>query len=152
MRARAPAQLTKRLSPEQTTDVDRWWQELAPAERWALRPNAGRPPARVVVRFVVAGEAELEEGDASTSDFYEYLVNHEVILDDGRCYHICSAHPEARAALAAGRIPAEFRCPFARPTCPMRSLLDEAPGCDVRFSIARPEADSPPDLPPGCPQ
>jgi hypothetical protein len=141
MRARAPALLTKRLSPEQAIDVDRWWQELAPADRRTLRPNAGRPPARVIVRFVVAGAAERDEADTDASDFYEYLVNHEVILDNGRTYHICSAHPEARAALGAGRIPAEFRCPFARATCPMRSLLDQAPGCDARFSLR-----------PGCPR
>jgi hypothetical protein len=139
----------KRLSPEQATEFDRWWQELAPAERRELRPNAGRPPARVIVRFEAAGVAELDEGDTGTSDFYEYLVNHEVILDGGRTYHICSAHPQARAALAAGRIPAEFRCPFARATCPMRSLLDAAPGCDVRFSITR-EPASPADLDRTC--
>jgi hypothetical protein len=102
----------------------------------------------VVVRFVAAGAAELDELDeldptgAGTTDFYEYLVNHEVILDDGRTDHICSAHPEARAALTAGRIPADFRCPRAQASCPMRALLNAAPGCDVRFAIVR-EAESP---------
>jgi hypothetical protein len=146
MGAKAPALLTRSLSPEQARGVDRWWEELEPSERRALRPNAGRAPARVVVRHVAG--AELDEGDADAGDFYEYLVNHEIILDGERTYRICSAHPEARAAIAAGRIPAEFRCPLARAACPMRSLLDEAPGCDVRFSIAL-EGDSPAELGPG---
>jgi len=145
MRARAPALLMRRLGPEQATEVDRWWQKLTPADRRAMRPNPGGPPRRVVVRLVAEGVAELDGADAETHDFYEYLVNHEVILDGGRTYRICSAHPQARAALMAGRIPAEFRCPLARATCPMRSLLDEAPGCDVRFSMPR-------DARPGCPR
>jgi hypothetical protein len=106
MHARVPALLMRGLSPEQASDVDRWWQELAPADRRGLRPNAGRAPARV------------------------------------------TAHPEARAALAAGRIPAEFRCPLRRAACPLR---DQAPGCDVRFSIDR-EADSPAELRSGGPR
>src|SRR2546421_286165 len=34
----------------------------------------------------------------------------------------------ARAAFAAGRIPADFRCPLGACACPMRQLLEVAPG------------------------
>jgi hypothetical protein len=132
-----------RLSPARADEVTQWWRRLAPNERRALRADAGRPPPRVVVRFVEAGHAD-DDPDAST-DFYEHLVNHEIVIDDGPRYHICTAHPAARAAVAAGRIPAAFRCPRGRSdsACPMRGLLDRAPGCDVRFSLLpaeRPQA------------
>jgi hypothetical protein len=134
MRARAPATLVRHLSPSQATDVERWWKALPTAERRALGRDAGRPPARLVGRFVEPGARS--EGD-DEDGLYDYLVNHEITLDDGRTYHICTAHPESRAAQIAGRVPAAFRCPRAEADCPMRALLDRAPGCDLRLSKAR---------------
>lgn len=115
-------------------EVTEWWRALGPAERRDLCRDAGRPPARVVARFVEADE-DLHGSDGD--DFYEYLVNHELTLDDGRTFHICSAHPEARAVVAAGRIPATFRCPRGEAVCPMRTLLDRGPGHDVQLSLVR---------------
>jgi hypothetical protein len=114
-------------------EVRRWWGELGADERRALGAS-GRDSASVVVRFAPPDEAA---DDGEVNDFYEYLVNHEVYLEDGRAAHICSAHPAARAVLAAGRIPAGFRCPRADASCPMRALLERAPGCEVRLSLVR---------------
>lgn len=80
-----------------------------------------------------------DDTELLVDDFYEYLVNHELCFYGGRTFHICSAHAEARAVVAAGRIPASFPCPRASTDCPMRKLLDEAPGCDVRLSLIRTE-------------
>jgi hypothetical protein len=92
----------------------------------------------VIGRFVDAARCDEPCDDLDASDdLYEYLVNHELSFEGGRRYHICSAHPEARAALRAGRIPAGFRCPLANEACPMRAILRRAPGCDVRLSIGR---------------
>src|SRR5262245_57063158 len=116
MRARAPASLIKSLSFTQGIEVTRWWRGLTSVERRALRRDGGRPPAGVMARFVEAGQSERNvEG---TTDFYEYLVNHELSFEDGRTYHICSAHPAARAVIAAGHIPADFRCPRGSSPCP----------------------------------
>ena len=122
----------ERLSDTQAAEVDQWWRGLAPRDRRELRRDPGRPPPRVVARFVEPGEDVGAE-----DDFYEYLVNHEIYIDDGPKYHICSAHPEARAVLSAGRIPAAFRCPRGEKACPMRVLLDQRPGHDVRLSLVR---------------
>ncbi|HEY2514344.1 MAG TPA: hypothetical protein VGI39_25935 [Polyangiaceae bacterium] len=129
-----PASLVKSLSEEEAREVSRWWGGLRPAERRTLRRDAGRPPRRLVARF-----APHEHDPRDTDDpepFYEFLVNHEVLLDDGRTFHICSAHRSARAVVAAGRIPADFSCPFRRDeaSCPMRGLLELAPGCDVHLT------------------
>ncbi|CAN5925686.1 hypothetical protein BH11MYX4_BH11MYX4_14210 [soil metagenome] len=116
-----------------TLEIERWWQQLAPAERRSLRRPRERRSLQVVGRFVEPGE-----GDASdeTTDFYEYLVNHELVLDTGRTFHICSAHPEARAVVSSGVVPATFRCPRAAEVCPMRRLLSERPSCDLLLSLA----------------
>ncbi len=122
----------EKLSDTQAAEVDEWWRGLAPLDRRELRRGGGRRPTRVVARFVEPDD------DTDTSDaFYEYLVNHEIYIDDGPKYHICSAHPEARAVLAAGRIPEGFRCPRADEGCPMRALLDQRPGHDVQLSLVR---------------
>jgi hypothetical protein len=124
--------LAERLSDAQATEVVEWWHGLGQVDRRELHRDRGRPPARVVVRFIEPGE-DLEVGE----DFYEYLVNHEVFIDDGPTYHICTAHPEARAVVAAGRIPCTFRCPRREEGCPMRALLDRCPGHDVQFELVR---------------
>ena len=121
----------EKLSGAQAAEVDEWWRALAPLERRELRRGAGRP-TRVVARFV-----EPDDATEVSHDFYEYLVNHEIYIDDGPKYHICSAHPEARAVVGAGRIPEGFRCPRGEKVCPMRALLDQRPGHDVQLSLVR---------------
>jgi len=135
MRAMVPAMLARRLSKAQLRSVTHWWQGLAPAERRGLRHDPGRPPVRVIARFV--GPDSHGDDAGEPTDFYEYLVNHEIFLEDGRRYHICSAHPEARAVASAGRVPASFRCPRADVHCPVRALLRTAPSCDLRLSLVR---------------
>ncbi len=110
-------------------EVTRWWQTLSAAERASL--SYVRAPRRVFVRFVEPGAT----ADDDAPDFYEHLVNHEVFLDDGTPRHICSAAGHARDAIRAGVVRASFRCPLAAEGCPMRALLAEAPGRDVRFSL-----------------
>jgi hypothetical protein len=132
-RDRTPAALMKGIPAAARDEVGFWWRRLPATERAALAPR--REPPRIIVRFV-----EHEESDDAV-DFYEYLVNHEVFLEDGRPFHICSAHPLARAAIARGVIPADFRCPLDRATCPMRALLAHAPGRHARLTLEGGRAD-----------
>jgi len=135
MGAKAPAMLTRGLSTPQRWEFDQWWKTLGDNDRYALRQHAGRPPAGVTARFI-DGEPLDDDGDENV-DFYEYLVNHELWLEDGRKFHICSAHPEARARLRCGRIPATFQCPLASAACPMRALLNAANGSHVQLALVR---------------
>src|SRR5262245_3850838 len=133
MKARAPAMLTRGLSAPQWQEFDQWWKSLAAPDRDSLRQHVGRAPVGVVARFVEAGR--LEDDADENLDLYEYLVNHELWSEDGRRFHICSAHPEARALLSRGWVPAGFQCPRAEAACPMRVLLSAANGHDVRLSL-----------------
>jgi len=133
MGARAPARLIRRLTAEEADQVNRWWRAITPTERRTLRHDAGRPPVGVMARFVEDGEAT--DADDEPGGFYEYLVNHEIYLEDGRRVHICSAHPLARALIARGRFPADFVCPRSYVACPIRALVAEGSGRDARLSL-----------------
>lgn len=122
--------LARALSASDATEIHEWWRGLPSDVRHELTRDPGRPPRRLVARFVEPDEPAEEPGD-----FYEHLVNHEVTLDDGPVFHICTALPEARAAIRAGRIPAGFVCPRAAADCPMRRLLGRRPGHDLQLSL-----------------
>jgi len=113
-----------------------WWQGLSVQDRRLLRRRLRSRDEVVVARFVETDGDDLP----LPSDFYEYLVGHEVYLEDGRTFHICSAHPQARAAIEQGLIPRDFLCPRAEASCPLRQLLAERPGlsCLLRLG-ARPK-------------
>ncbi len=121
----------KKLSLSQRENVDGFWRRLSARDREALRRDSCRPPARVFVRFVEPGDDEVPSSD----DFYEYLVNHEIFLEDATPLHICSAHPEARRVLSRGHVPHDFRCPRADLACPMRALLATCPGRDAKLRL-----------------
>lgn len=125
-----PKTIVETLSPEQLERATEWWHTLTAEDRRALRPVVG-PRGVLVGRYVEPGEE-----DNDHVDFYEYLVAHELFLEDGPTFHICTAHPDARAAVADGRIPSNFRCPFASETCPMRAMLAAEPGRDLVFTTA----------------
>jgi len=109
-----------------------WWQGLSVQDKRWLRRRLRDRDEVVVARFV-----ETDSDDVpSPCDFYEYLVGHELYLEDGRALHICSAHPEARAALEQGLVPHDFRCPRAERKCPMRQLLAARPGHNCVLKLA----------------
>src|SRR5689334_13907513 len=120
--------LTRKLTTKQLEDVRRWWHSLSRKERDSLREE--RFPSEICARFEEPGEEEALE---IPDDFYEYVVAHELTLWPTRTFTICSAHEEARVVVAHGLIPADFVCPLSKVDCPMRVLLAEAAGKNVRL-------------------
>lgn len=123
--------------------VAQWWAQLNDTDRRQLRDSwdtrqesyfftrqAGDSWARVPVvnggRFVPHDDSvRMHEW---LEDWQEYVLGHEdvILIPWGlavmRTFHICQAHPAARAAVDAGRLPANFQCPFGAASCPMRRL------------------------------
>ncbi len=133
---RIPFDLVKRLSGAEADEARAWWETLSPEEQRAVRGAAGRE--RLLARFVEPDSmVELEEDIA---DINEYREQNGLIWWEGRAKlkFICVAHPAALEAVRCGHFPASFRCPLANVECPMRALLDEEPGRDVRFRLVHP--------------
>jgi hypothetical protein len=121
--------------------IDDWWEHLdEPSRSEALRlwqdcrHSENELSIRVEARFVEQPDEETAE--FWHSDYYDYLVNHEVYLLDAKKFHICTRHPVAAAAVRAGVIPHDFRCPFQSSDCPMQKLLSRAPGKSIRLSAS----------------
>lgn len=141
-----PAYILERISEDARPVVLRWWTDLTSPQRqtalgdWDQRrdknfftPQSGDGEEQIPVviggRFVPAEQPLLNS--EWRGDYFEYLLkNPELLLTQElhRTFHLCRAHPEARAALAAGYIPAGFTCPFDSADCPMRRILAESPG------------------------
>jgi len=51
-----------------------------------------------------------------------------------RTFHICTRHVAPRLAVAAGRVAADFQCPFGANECPMRLLMNTRPGHSLQLT------------------
>lgn len=120
--------------------IDEWWfalDEASRSEALHLWQDCGQESAltvRVEARF--ADEPEAESDEFWHSDYYEYLVNHEIYLFDAPGVHICTRHPVAETAARSGVIPHDFCCPLRSTDCPMRRLLNISPDKSLRLSVS----------------
>jgi hypothetical protein len=146
-----PADLSAALTPAADASAVAWWDGLSADEKGQLAflcdpqrdqrffdpdPEGGEPPTVRGGRFIPHDDAwGLEEWGP---DWFDYLMEHPewIELMQPRQFEqggVCTLHPTARAALAAGHIPADFNCPFPSTDCPMRKLLAAADGRSVRL-------------------
>ncbi len=149
-----PATILARIADDALPVVRRWWSSLSATERaealtdWDERcetsffaPQTGdaweQLPVVIGGRFVPNEQSQLF-GNEWHTDYFEYLLKHpELLLNGQNTTHICAAHPDARTALAAGCIPADFECPFASSECPMRQVLEHQPNHSLVLSLSR---------------
>src|SRR5262249_39496863 len=147
------------LSKDDAEVVNRFWRRLSAQDRRSLavlyderaescsysseRRRDGSSAWYGVSIEVVGRFTEAPERDEPEIDFYEYLVNHELSLGDVRRFHVCTRHEAAAAAVRRGLVPASFSCPRGLAECPMRRLLDLAPGRSLAFDVqAHPSSSS----------
>lgn len=148
-----PSDILARIPADALPAVRQWWADMTPpARRFALtawdprREDSFFDPADgddwdqipVVIggRFVPPEQPLV--GPEWHADYFEYLLKYpELLLDHEPFTPIggaCTTHPEARAALASGCVPAGFACPLGLAECPLRRLLDREPGRSLRLS------------------
>jgi hypothetical protein len=75
--------------------------------------------------------AEFE--DDELFDLYYNQTGQSTTSPIYRVFHVCMAHPAAKACLDNGLIPHDFACPFASHQCPMRTLVDAAMGGSIHL-------------------
>jgi hypothetical protein len=142
-----PARLLNRLSPGDAELIADWWAGLADSDRTEVVALCdarleecffGVPPAdqEEVIPVVIGGRFVPGDDAAGWAEWHAELFDHLLCHPDlvflvppvDRKFHIgCTRHEAARAALAAGSVPADFRCPLDEEDCPMRRLLNLAP-------------------------
>ncbi|MBI4751866.1 MAG: hypothetical protein HY774_25560 [Acidobacteria bacterium] len=152
-----PTQLTENLTVSDQQAVDRWWSHLDAQTQtqikmlwdarqdfcaYAVEPDETgdsrwhRTPVIISGKFYEEDPPTPEE--QWSADYYEFLVNHpeiqEIMLMTPRIFHICTTHENARDVLKAGKIPADFICPFSSNTCPMLAILALSPGQSLYLS------------------
>lgn len=152
-----PSQFTEYLTVSDRQSVDRWWSHLDAETQtqinllWDTRQDFcayvfesdetgdaswRRTPVLISGRFYEEDQPTPEE--QWNADYFEYLLNHPdvlaVALMKPRTFHICSAHQKARDVLKAGKIPADFTCPYASKTCPLLTILQLDPGKSLYLS------------------
>jgi hypothetical protein len=129
---------TVNVSITRRKEVGRWWATLAAGEKRGLRKvladDLGRLPIVTVPLVARFADPPAKAEDVETGDLYDWIVGHELEFFHPRTIHICSAHPAARAAVDDRVLHADFACPLGNVACPMRTLLDLAPGHDAVFS------------------
>ncbi|MEM7158874.1 MAG: hypothetical protein AAF799_38905 [Myxococcota bacterium] len=147
-----PDSVSRQLSDDEQARLMTWWMTLDADERRALVGSwAADAPSRPELddelmlllepRFIDPSNREhqrnLEENYEAYVQRLEYIRSHPEYKWslEVRNFHICRAHRRARAAVETGRLRADFECPLARDSCPMRRLLDLRPGHDVELAI-----------------
>ena len=135
-----PLLFREALSDAGMLAIDDWWEHLDERSRsealdlwYECRNSDADLAVRVEARF--ADDQEENGTDYWHSDYYDYLVNHEIYLFKMPGIHICTRHPVAAAAVRAGTIPHNFCCPFQSADCPMRRILSLAPDKSLRLSV-----------------
>lgn len=116
------------LPKRQRTELHRRWDPRGEDIQWQAEGTGWQAlPIRLQGRTVE--DAELgPEGRLAKRQLLEFVLNHEEIrffLEERR-FHICRRHAPAREVLAAGVLPARFRCAFRGEACPLRAISREA--------------------------
>lgn len=150
-----PPELTDGLSEPEIKRTRIWWLGLSLAEQaefaqayharaddgsWYATVGDGelrwhRLPVELVGHFV--DPEDRADHDLARQQLLEFVSNHEEIaffLVEG-AFHICRAHPSARAVIRQGFIPADFECPLSDAACPMRRILAVCPGRAVQLDV-----------------
>lgn len=92
-------------------------------------------PLPIELRGRLVDEENRVDDRLARQQLLEYVNNQEEIqffLVDKE-FHVCRAHPGARACLSAGIIPKGFRCGASTDGCPMMKILAAAGGCSVEL-------------------
>ena len=121
--------------------IEEWWAHLdasSRSEALQLWHDCSQRESGVTVRVEAEFTDDQDEvtDDFWHSDYYDYLVNHEIYLFSVAGVHICTQQPEAAAAVRAGIIPHGFTCPLQTANCPMRRVLALSPGKSLRLRVS----------------
>ncbi len=139
-----PRRLHSMIPAREILQVKNWWQKLSHENRIVLQDlyDENAPDDDQLVPLHLCGRF-VEQEKVNSNDvfwvnhFYDYLVNHQVVIEQKYFVGgICSAQKAAVRVIRRGIIPANFRCPLGGKNCLMVQLLDERPGLSLQFYVS----------------
>ncbi len=153
-----PADMVDQLSDEERARTISWWSSLNEGaqvefeQMWDARSedtalygtcengNIAWHDLPIELKGSLLDEENDREHRELKQQLLEYISNHEEVqffLVEHK-FHICRAHPGARAALRAGELASTFVCPAENSDCPMLAILRASGGRSVGLSPALP--------------
>ncbi|MGB0522573.1 MAG: hypothetical protein ACPGJS_06420 [Flammeovirgaceae bacterium] len=128
-----PRKLKTTIPAQEILNVAHWWDKLNKEHQQELADlyTEDYPNPNQFVSIYLCGKFVEQEVD-NTHDvfwinhFYEYLVNHELIVAEHPHYvgGTCSANKAAEHAIRKARIRHNFSCPNRDANCLMRQILN----------------------------
>ena len=126
-----PRKLTSVVPIQEILNVKNWWNKLSEENQIELasiyNQEEEEDQEQLVAIHLCGKFVEQEKPNRQdafwVNHFYEYIVNHELIIDDIPKLGICSANKEAENAIRNGMIKKGFSCPEHNKNCLMKNIL-----------------------------
>ena len=127
-----PKQMRSLVPMREILEVENWWEKLSDENQKELHSfyqEKSRDPDQLVSIQFCGRFVEQETTDQKdifwVNHFYDYIVNHELIVDESPWIGgTCSANKAAERVLRKGLLPKDFSCPVADRDCLMMKLLN----------------------------
>jgi hypothetical protein len=138
-----PKKLKSVVPIQKITQVEDWWHKLSKENQDELEgiftEEVDNNNQQVAIEFFgeFVEEDEVNENEAFwVNHFYEYIVNHEIVIDKKPNRGVCSALVQAQDVIKKGILSKDFTCPEHNKKCQMRELLNLENGeRSLRFSV-----------------
>ncbi|SEC88448.1 hypothetical protein SAMN04489761_3864 [Tenacibaculum sp. MAR_2009_124] len=131
-----PDKLTSHVSIKDILKVENWWNELSDENKKELSSIYNQNEVEIdekLVSIQLCGKFVEQEPIKSydafwINHFYEYLVNHEMIIDGTKPYFgtVCHHLSTAENSIRKGIISSTYQCPIQSNSCNIINLLKQS--------------------------
>lgn len=144
MQHELPKRLKTSISVEEILKVENWWDKLSEENQLQLASlyNEEAPNRKNIVSIYLCGkyveqERVIPNNAFWVNHFYNYIVNHELVIDETKIHvgGVCSSNKIAENSIRTGIIRNGFICPLNDSSCLMKSILEFRQGLSLQLSI-----------------
>ncbi|MCI5083969.1 MAG: hypothetical protein MRY78_19885 [Saprospiraceae bacterium] len=130
------------ISAREITKVEAWWDKLSEEQQAALQRlySTEDEQKEQTISIYLCGkfvEQEPEQKDFWVNHFYDYIVNHELFIDETKpnVGGICSSNKVAETAIRNGIFAHSYECPLKQKNCIIKEILNEQVGKSLQLYI-----------------
>jgi len=128
-----PTRIKSMIPVKEILAAENWWNKLSEENQYDLkelydedsRSDSGTVSIYLCGKFVEQ-ETKNEDSMFWINYFYDYIVNHELVIDEYKVHHggICSRTKAAENAIRAGKLDNKFECPLNNCNCQMKKIIN----------------------------